>query len=324
VAATGALTTHKVKANETTMSGKSFVTNTVLICFECKRVMILRGRGSWVHPVKLWPGITVMSYLTIVDCWRCRTRRGSSLADINLHVSENELMTSYDEITRSVARHVDWPILHHVESEMTMKGTTGCTLPSITSRRRAPIVDVRVILKRLDFVYTAMSLTTDRLTEPTTDFFKEGPTTNREHAFMRTKSTMYTVLFCPACVRNVVFKGPGTFMDVGRPTFEGTAMAMLFFVCCRSCKEIKSIEDEDLRMTVVMRVSVDSEAIKEISKCVPAKMKVFGSTPRSGIRQTDMEVAIMDRNVITDTIRDHCELLSAIGGMLVSPLPDFV
>jgi hypothetical protein len=198
-------------------------------------------------------------------------------------------------------------------------------LPSITSRRRAPIVDVQVIQKRLDFVYTAMSLTTDRLTEPTTDFFKEGPTTNREHAFMRTKSTVYTVLFCPACVRNVVFKGPGTFMDVGRPTFEGTAMAMLFFVCCRTCREIKSIEDEDLRMTMVMRMSVDSEAIKEIGKCVPAKMKVFGSTPGSGIRQTDMgEAAIMDRNVITDIIRDHCELLSAIGGMLVSPLPDFV
>jgi hypothetical protein len=212
-----------------------------------------------------------------------------------------------------------------VKSEITIKKTTGCTLPSITSRRRAPIVDVQVILKRLNFVYTAMSLTTDRLTEPTTDFFKKGPTINREHAFMRTKSTVYTVLFCPAYVRNVVFKGPGTFIDVSRPTFERTAMAILFFVCCRTYKEIKSIEDEDLRITMIIRMNVNSETIKEIGKCVPAKIKVFGSTPGSGIRQTDIgEAAIMDKNVITDTIKDHYELLSAIAGILISPLPDFV
>jgi hypothetical protein len=80
-----------------------------------------------------------------------------------------------------------------------------------------------------------------------------------------------------------------------------------------------------LRMMIVIRMSVDSEAIKEIGKCVPVKIKVFGSTFGFGIRQTDIgEAVIMDRNVIMDTIRDHCELLSAIAGMLVSPLPDFV
>jgi hypothetical protein len=57
-------------------------------------------------------------------------------------VSENELMISYDEITKSAARYVDWPILHHVKSGITMKRTTGYTLPSIMSRRRAPIIDV--------------------------------------------------------------------------------------------------------------------------------------------------------------------------------------
>jgi hypothetical protein len=80
-----------------------------------------------------------------------------------------------------------------------------------------------------------------------------------------------------------------------------------------------------LRITMVIRMSVDSETIKEIGKCVLAKIKVFGSTPGSGIRQTDIsEAAIINKNMIMDIIKDHCELLSAIAGMLVSPLPDFV
>ena len=309
------------------MVSTNFVTDSIFVCYRCKKMQVITGKGCWMNPGELIPGAEKMIFTAIVNCYKCFTTHGPTGSKENSYVYQKTIQAEYENTHTLVSKFVGKPAVWHMVLVNEIPGSTGYTTYGKDDEveARCPIMVAHSIPKTLEYEHTVKTLNDNGLTDAEVGFFTRGILPNRRYRFLPTPFMVYMVLFCPICTRNFIYKGPGTFMGVGTRVLTRRDMAQLFFVCCTKCRSVKGYSDQDASIHVARLGLVNDTSIRNVRNALPVPMDIFGASLEPENSQYDLgKIAIMHLDRIVETVTDFCTTHSVFGGSVTSPVTDFI
>ena len=268
-----------------------------------------------------------MTYSTFVDCWMCWNERRRAPRDGHPYICSQELEDVYRTTIDTGSLHLERPFIFHTEYEKNTSVPTGeyADMPTATDNMRFPIINAQSILRQLEFVYTAKSMTEDGIVNAVPDFFRQGPTVGHEYPFLPTPFWTYMILFCPKCKRNIVFKARCSFMPLGIRIKGTVDVAEMYFIGCKTCKNGDRDSVEHMASYAFTDLYSPESKIKAVRSCLPVKMSIFGIPDDISLLKHDVGMFnIMRRDRITKSVAIVSDVYNASNGILTDPISNFI
>jgi len=275
---------------------------TALVCRHCRRIQVIKGKGSWCDMGDPFEGLDQIISPVITSCWSCIQD------DEMTYLSMSSFELEYDTEMELVRKYIGEPPTLMIVTDNPRFEESTETIPSTGNEQynnKVMIVPLKDIVRGVRYEYDIYSITSGGIGDPHSNFLKEGVQEKHVEEARPTPFKCNTVLLCPNCERNVVFTGFVSIHPLGDRIYDPDELSELFFTGCKQCKDVNNVSDEDQAVQVAKMMLTGSQTIPRIREYFPTLLKM--PTLQRNARG---KIEILHRSRVASMLYHHCEMWS--------------